>query len=252
MSFAIYSNNLVDQSVITASTVNANFPTLNIKDERRSKVYRSTSNSDEVVFDFGETSEVNTVFLIADKRNGFGISTVSIEFNATDSWGSPAATESFTFSEEFGVGFKEFIATHSYRFCRLVLTSTLGYCEIANVFIGKKLNITKSINFGWTYRDIELVNQKSNRYGQVFSDVISRQKVINCSMKYLSKDDMDQFFIAYDEKGESRPLFIMLGCANMTNDFRRFSGMVYFQDIPTITNTSFNKYSLSMVFKEAM
>lgn len=252
MSFSIYGVNLVDQSVLTASTVNANFPVNNIKDERRSKVFRSTSNSDEVVFDFGETSDVNTIFIVPDKRYGFGVTAVTIEFNGANSWGAPAATETMTLSEEFGLGFKEFTTTHSYRFCRLVLTSTLGYCEIANVFLGKKLNISKSINFGWTYKDAELVNQKANRYGQVFSDIISRQKVINCTLKYLSKDDLDQFFLAYDSKGESKPLFIKIGCDEMINDYRRFSGMVYFQDVPSITNTHFNKYSVSMTFKEAM
>lgn len=252
MSFNIYSNNLVDQSTLTASTENANFPVENIQDYRRSKVFRSTTNSDNIVFDFGETSEVNTVFLISDKRNGFGFSTVTLEFNGTNSWGAPAATESVTFSTEFGVGFKEFTTTHSYRFCRMVITSTLGYCEVANIFLGKKNDITRSIDFGWSYRDSELVNQKTNRYGQIFSDIISRQKIINCSMKYLSKDYLDELFLAYDFCGESRPLFIKLGCDEMINDYRRFSGMVFFQDVPAITNQYFNKYNLSMVFREAM
>jgi hypothetical protein len=252
MSFALYSKNLVNQSTITASSVNANFPVNNIKDDRRSKVFRSTTNSDSVVFDFGETSEVNTVFLISDKRNGFGFSTVTLEFNATNTWGSPAATESVTFSTEHGVGFKEFLTTHNYRFCRMVMTSTLGYCEISNIFLGKKQNIVRGINFGWSYKDEELVSKKFNRYGQQFSDVISRQKTINCQVQYLNKDNLDELFHTYDFCGESRPFFIQLGCDEMVNDYRRFSGMVYFTDVPSITNTSFNKYSISMTLREAM
>lgn len=251
MSFEIYSENLVDQSTLSSSSENLLFPLSNVKDYRRSKVFRSATSSDSIVFDFNETSEVEAVFLISDKRNGFGFSTVTLEFNATDSWGSPAATEVVTFSTEHGVGFKEF-NTHSYRFCRMVLTSTLGYCEVSNIFLGKKNDIVRSINFNWNYRDLELVNQKTNRYGQIFSDIISRQKTINASLSNLDKDMLDEFFKAYDSKGESRPLFIKLGCAEMSNDFRRYSGMVFFQDIPTISNPRFNKYNLSMIFKEAM
>lgn len=251
MSFKLYSDNLVDRSSLSSSSENLLFPISNIKDPRRSKVFRSTSNSDSVVFDFLETSDVDTVFLISDKRNGFGFSTVTLEFNATDSWGAPAATETVTFSNEFGVGFKEF-TLKSYRFCRMVITSTLGYCEVANLFLGTKLNIVRSINFNWNYRDLELVNQKTNRYGQIFSDIISRQKVINCALSNLNKDQLDEFFKAYDTKGESRPLFVQLGCAEMINDYRRFSGMVYFQDIPTISNQGFNRYSLSLILREAM
>lgn len=251
MSFSIYGQNLVAQSTITSSSVNALFPVSNIKDYRRSKVFRSTSNSDSVVFDFNETSVVDTVFLISNKRSGFGFSTVTLEFNATNVWTSPAATETVTFSTEHGVGFKEFTSAHEYRFCRMVMTSTLGYCEVANIFLGTKNDIVKSINFNWNYRDLELVNQKTNRYGQIFSDIISRQKVINCSISNMNKENLDQFFLVYDSCGESKPLFVKIGCAEMSNDYRRFSGMFYFQDIPTVSNPNFNKYSVSLTLREA-
>jgi hypothetical protein len=37
----------------------------------------------------------------------------------------------------------------------------------------------------------------------------------------------------------------------MINDHRRFSGMVYLNSMPTITNTSFGRYSMSMSMEEA-
>jgi len=250
--FEMYTKNLVDQSVITASSENALFPKSNIQDARRSKVFRSTSNSDSVVFDFGETSDVNTCFIVADKRNGFGISTLTLQFNGTNSWGAPAATETITFSEQHGLGFLEFTTTHSYRFCRAVLTSTLGYCEVSKIYLGTKMELGRSINFGWSYKDSEIVSQKSNRYGQIFSDIISRQKTINASLSYLTKDQLDKIFEIYDLCGESKPFFVKIGCDNMINDNRRFSGMVYFDNVPTITNSNFNKYNMSISLKEAL
>jgi len=251
MSFQLYSHNLVDQSTLSASTENANFPVENIQDPRRSKVFRSTSNSDNIVFDFGETSDIDTFFIVPDKRNGFGISTISLQFNATNEWSSPAATESITFSTTHGVGFVEFAAVRSYRFCRMVLTSTLGYCEIANVFLGQKLEIEKSINFNWNYKDEELSTSKLNRYGQQFTDVILRRKVVNCAISYMSKDQLAAFFTAYDYCGESRPMFVKIGCAEMSDDYRRFSGMYFFNDVPTVTNAYFNKYNVTMALREA-
>jgi hypothetical protein len=252
MSFAIYSENLVDQATLTASTENASFPVENIQDYRRSKVFRSTSNSDNIVLDFGSASDVNTFFIVPDKRNGFGVATITLEFNSSDSWGAPAATETITFSETHDLGFKEFTATHSYRYCRIVLTSTLGYCEIANIFLGVKNNVVRGIKFGWSYKDAEIVNQKANRYGQIFSDIISRQKQISCSIQYMDKDNLDEFFKAYDLCGESKPFFIRIGCDEMSNDYRRFSGMVFFKDVPSVVNNNFNKYSVSMQLAEAM
>jgi len=249
MSFKICSDNLVEQAVITASTENALFPKENIQDYRRSKVFRSTSNSDNLIFDLQETSEINTVFIVADKRAGFGVSTVTIEFNATSNFTSPAYSIAVPFSTTFGIGFVEF-ATINYRFARIVMTSTLGYCEMGKVFIGKSIPLTRSINFGWSIKDEELSTKSFNRYGQIFADVLFRQKVINVSMNLLDKLDLDLMNQMLDDRGETKPLYIILGCSEMVVDNRRFSGPVYLTDVPTITNTFFNKYAMSLSMRE--
>lgn len=250
MSFEIYSDNLLHQSIISASSENLLFPLSNLKDPRRSKVFRSNTGSDSIVLDFEETSEVDSFIMTDNKLTGFGVSTITLEFNGTNEWSSPAATEVVSFSPIHGVGFAEF-TTKSYRFCRIVMTSTLGFCELGKIFIGKKLDIGRSINFGWTIKDNELSNKQVNRYGQIFTDLIMRQKTISASMSLLDKDQLDKIFSWLDLVGETKPFFIKLGCDNMINDYRRFSGMVYLSDVPTITNPYFNKYNLSMTLIEA-
>lgn len=250
MSFEIYSDNLVIQSIITASSENAQFPVDNILDPRRSKVYRSTSSSASIVFDFGETSQVDSFFLVADKRNGLGVSTITLEFSHTNVWTSPAATEVITLNAEYNAGYKEF-TVKEYRFCRMVMTSTLSFCEIANVFIGKKLDLNRSINFNWSIKDNELSRKQTNRYGQIFSDIINKQRVINASLSLLDKDQLDKINSVIDLYGETKPFFVRIGCDNMVNNPLRFSGMFYFNDIPQISNPNFNKYNLSFSLIEA-
>lgn len=250
MSFEIYSDNLVRQSIITASSENAQFPVNNILDPRRSKVYRSTSSSASIVFDFGETSEVDSFFLVADKRHGLGVSTITLEFSHTNVWTSPAATEVITLNAEYNAGYKEF-AVKEYRFCRMVMTSTLSFCEIANVFVGKKLDLNRSINFNWSIKDNELSRKQTNRYGQIFSDIINKQRVINASLSLLDKDQLDKINSVIDLYGETKPFFVRIGCDNMVNNPLRFSGMFYFNDIPQISNPNFNKYNLSFSLIEA-
>ena len=242
--------NLVDSSTITASTENALFPASNLQDSRRSKVFRSTTNSDNIVIDMQETSAVNTVFIVSDKRSGFGVSTVTVEFNATNTWGSPAYSVAVPFSTIHGIGFVEFPSTVNYRFARVVMTSTLGYCELSKIFIGSFLALTRSINFGWTIKDEELSQKSRNRYNQLFVDVISRQKTINFSMSYIDKVDLALLNSLLDRAGETKPVYMILGDNTMVDDNRRFSGPVFLDDIPTITNPFFNKYSLSMTMRE--
>lgn len=245
-----YSSNLVDQSTVTASTENAFFPVQNIQDSRRTKVFRSTTNSDSVVFDFQEASEFDSIIIVDNPSSGFGISTITLEANATNTWGAPAFSQSVTYSTEYGIGIVEFTA-QTYRFARLVLTSTLGYCELSKVFIGKKIETSRGINQGWTYRDSDLSTITENRYGQKFVDLRERQRVFNGSMSNLDQGDMDLIFEIYDDKGISKPFYIQIGCADGISDIRRFTSMVYLTSIPTITNRFFNNYALSLSMEEA-
>lgn len=251
MSLLFYSNNLIDNSTITASTENLNFPTSNLKDPRRTKVFRTLSNSDTLILDFQETSEIDSIFIVDEPRNGFGVSTLVFDLNATSNFTSPAYSNSLTFSTTHGVGFKSF-PIQNYRFCRLSLSSTLGYCELSKIFIGKAIDLGKGPNFSWSYQDKDLSIVKENRYGQRFVDIITRQKQVNMAFSLLNKDQLDKIFQIYDEKSTTKPFFFSVGCSTMINDPNRFSGMVYLNSIPVITNTSFGRYSLSMTLEEAM
>lgn len=251
MSLLFYSNNLIDNSTITVSSENLNFPPSNLKDPRRTKVFRTLTNSDTLILDFQETSEIDSIFIVDEPRNGFGISTLSFDLNATSNFTSPAYSNSLTFSTTHGVGFKSF-PIQSYRFCRLSLTSTLGYCELSKVFIGKAIDLGKGPNFSWSYQDKDLSIVKENRYGQRFVDIITRQKQVNMAFSLLNKDQLDKIFQIYDEKSTTKPFFFSVGCSTMINDPNRFAGMVYLNSIPVITNTSFGRYSLSMTLEEAM
>lgn len=250
---SFYSDNLVDQANVTVSSENLLFPKSNLKDSRRTKIFRSNSNSDSIVFDFQETSIVDSILLVDDHRNGFGFSIAILEMNGTNEWSDPAFSQAITINHAQGFAFAEF-PQESYRFARLVLSSTLGYCEVSKVFIGKKIAFANGmgINLGWTYQDKELSTIKENRYGQKFIDVITRQKQINFSITSMDPDELDQVLEIYDNKGSTKPFWMRLGCADMINDQDRFAGMYYMTAVPGITNRSFALYDISMTIEEAM
>lgn len=251
MSLKFFTGNLIDNATFTASSQNLNFPPSNLNDPRRTKVFRTLNNTDTLILDFQETSEIDSIFIVDEPRNGFGISTLALDLNATSNFTSPSYSDTLTFSTVHGVGFKSF-TQQDYRFARLSLTSTLGYCELSKVFIGKELALGKGPSFGWSYQDKDLSTVKENRYGQRFVDVITRQKQVNISLSLLEKDQLDKIFKIYDENSNTKPFFVSIGCVNMINDPNRFAGMVYLNSVPVITNTSFGRYSLSMTLEEAL
>lgn len=250
-SFEIYSDNLLYQSKISASSENALFPLSNILDARRTKVYRSTNRVTEIILDFNETSEIDCFMIVDDKRNGFGVSSIQLEFYSTSNFDYAVGEEDIDLNPQLGLGYKEF-AKKEFRFCRIKLESSLDYCEISNFFIGKKMDLGRSINFGWSIKANDLSRKTVNRYGQVFIDKISSQRTINCALSLLDKDQLDKILQWLDTHSEIRPFFVRIGCDNMVNDNRRFSGMVYLSDAPTITNSSFGRYNLSLSLTEAM
>lgn len=249
--FKLYDVNLVDQAKLTVSSENALFPLSNILDSRASKVFRSNSSNTNIVLDFQESAEINGIFILPNKRDGFGFSSVTVEFSHTSDFASPAYSKTISFSETLEIGYASF-DTISYRFCRIVMTSSLPYCELSNIFIGKDLGLNTTINFGWTYKNEELSQKSYNRYGQQFTDVISRQKVLGFSFKLVSKEDIELINVMLDRVGETKPFYISIGANTMSMDFRRYSGCVFLTDTPTISNSSFARYNLSMTVKEAM
>ena len=246
-----YSNNLIDLATATASNANALFPVSNLKDPRRSKVVRTTTASDTIVFDFGSAKTINSI-VIAPTMTGFGVSGITLELNSTNTWTSPAVSQVVMLNTTHGFGYKEF-SNQSYRYARLVLTSSLSYCEISKVFIGQSISFSNGmgIDLGWNYQDKELANIKENRYGQKFIDTILRQKQISFSLKSMNKDELDQVLEIYDSKGMTKPFYMRLGDTTMINDPARFSGMFYLNSIPQINNKSFGLYDMSTNLEEA-
>ena len=255
MSIKFLSNNLIDSATITASTADAQYPVTNLNVDHRTKTYRSTSNSDNIVFDFGGAEECDYFAIVDNYKNGFGVTAITIEANGTDSWGSPAFTTTATLDTTFGVSIKAFSSAQTYRFWRVVLTSTLGYCEIANMFIGKAIAIsTNGINYNWAYKNKDLAKITQNREGQKFIDDIGTKKELtNLQFQIMDKTEMDSIFSVYDANRTVKPFFVYLDLEtdSLSNNDDRYNGMYYFKDSPSFENVNSGYYNTTINLDEA-
>lgn len=254
MSLKFLSNNLVDSSTLTPSTTNAQYPVANINDPRRTKTFRSTSNSDNVVIDLGSAEAVDHFAIVDNWQNGFGVTSITIEANGTDVWTSPAFSTTVTLDTDFGVGIASFLS-QSYRFWRIVMTSTLGYCEVANIFLGSASTITTNgVGYNWSYRNNDLSNSSRNRYGQEFFDEIGTQKELsNLSFQIMDKDEQDVILSVYDTNRLTKPFFIYfdLESDSLVNNDDRYSGFYRFTSAPSFTNINSGYYNTSLSLREA-
>ena len=255
MSLKFLSSNLMEGASLTASTANAQYPVSNLTDPRRTKTYRSTSNSDNIVIDLGTAESIDHFAVVDNWQNGFGVTAITIEANGTDSWGAPAFSTTVTLDTTFGVGIKAFSSAQSYRFWRIVLTSTLGYCELSNIFLGAATQITTNgVNYNWSYTNRDLSRQSTNRYGQKFIDDIGTQKELNnLQFQVMDKDEIDKIHEVFDLNRTVKPFFVYMDLEsdNLYNNDDRFNGFYYFKDSPEFTNINSGYYNTTLAMIEA-
>lgn len=245
-----FNNNLVDSAIITPSSEDANFPASNLKDPRRTKVYRSTTSSDFLGIDFGTAKEIDSFFIVGDPRTGLGISSITVEIDPGGNWFMPAFSQTVTLDDEFNMGVIVFPIINS-QYAKISFTSSGSFCELSKIFIGKHIDLGRGPSFNWSYQSTDLSKIQENRYGQKFVDTIIRQKKINMSFSLLSKDQLAQLLEIIDSKSNTLPFFIELGDDTIINNHNRFSGMVYLSSIPSVSNSSFARYALGLQLEEA-
>jgi hypothetical protein len=248
-----YATNLIDQATISTDSENLLFPKSNIQHDFRTKVFRSTANTVRIIFDLQETSAIDSLVIVDHPREGFGFSVGALMLNATSDFSSPAFSQDITISHTHGIAYAEF-TQQEYRFAALDLVSTGGYCELSNLFLGKKIEFDSGAGpeFGWKFRDDELSTTKKNAWGQRFTDVKARQKKFSWDLKALNKTELDQMFELIDLCGETKPFFFRMGTTDMINDPDRLSGMYFISNVPDITNFSFGLWNMPMSVEEAM
>ena len=92
---------------LTANSVNINYPTTNILDNRLTRQFRTVDaiTTAEIVWDAGAAVTVDSIGL-NNHNISSGVTTLKIQGNATDAWGAPTIDETLTWSS--GIITKQF------------------------------------------------------------------------------------------------------------------------------------------------
>jgi hypothetical protein len=252
VSFLIY--NEIDNAIISASSENYTFPLSNLQDDRRTKVFRSNSNSDSVLIDLGTFREIDSFFIVDHPMNGFSLTSLTLELNSVNNWVSPPVSIPITLDYKHGVGSYFFTAPVTYRYARLVMTSTSGYCELSKVFLGLKNNYANSdFSYPLNFNENNLAVITKNRYGQKFIDEINTQKSLKAKIDYVPKEDIDDMLDWLEYVSITRPFFISF-CedAQFSNEPNRLNGYYYLASEPNIQLSTGNFWSFDINLEEAL
>ena len=226
------SDNLVLDSGLSVISggENSQFPLINIQHPFTTKTFRSTSNTSEILVDLKITQSVDAFAIVGSSIEGLGVTTVTLYGSGTTDF-TGATPITVDLSPEHNFGFKLFDAGGSFRFWKVELTNTAGFCELSNIYLGQKTQLLENTlsrdSFRYTQKDN--ANIRTNTYNQRFIDKKNTVVSLSGEIKFATSDEFDTLNGIYTTHGETEPVWFILDpddCISTNSKFL-FSGYFY-------------------------
>lgn len=248
-------NNLLDLATLTESSEVSGFPAENVQHPFRSKVWRTaggTPGTANLVIDHGTAKAIDCIAL-AGYNWISAPSTLDLEFNATDSWGSPAHTESLTWAATPTVnGNKACIVkkfnSQSYRYNRLNVVYATGDWDLGRIFLGAYFEPTNNYLYGWGQDLIDPSKKLRTIGGQDHVDEIEMYRTMKLSIVVSTQAQWELYQKMVNQVGHHKDLFIAFDYDNEPNELTMYGKLI---QIPKMTRPFRSKFDLKLSFQES-
>lgn len=208
--------NLIDGAavVLTPTSEVATLPVENITNEARSIPWRTgTSTATErVVIDFGSAMAATSVILL-DHTLTAADSAITLEANATDSWGAPSFSTTLTWTAD---AIAKVFASQSYRYWRLSFTkSSAGeFRDIGRVFLGTYYETAEQPDYdGYKDELIDLSDMVKTPSGQSYVDLRDKFRTFTCDFSRIPQSEVTSMRALADYVGTSISFFQQVDAA---------------------------------------
>lgn len=204
-------------TVVTASNINPNFPTTNLKNPLRSKRVRTSDGTTtlEIVFDMITSEDINSAVLLWPKEDGIRLSetaTIKVQANATNVWTSPTVDETLTVNNTYMVASHYFTSGQSYRYWRVVIEDAgnpYDFIELGLVWLGTSLDIGNAEN-GFEFKQIDPSQTMSNDFGHQYTDEYPLRSILQINYRLLEYTTVQVLENAYRLNGIKKPVMVIL------------------------------------------
>ena len=264
MGVLICADNYLDPSVLNAqtySTQETNFPATNLTEEkRRSKVWRSTSDSAQwIKWDLGISSTPKAFFAVGRKSIPIALTTgatIKLQGNSTDSWGAPEYEETIAYNENIlQIIDTAGLHTSALRWWRLYIddaSNPNGYLELGFCYLGDALVTTQGqVQFPLGVTLIDNSNTVYSLSGASFSEPRPYTEALSLEWNYLNKTEKESIDSVFATVQTYSPFFIALDpSAVIGSDATIYSRYVKFASSPSFSYFRPGLFSCSMVLRE--
>lgn len=244
---------------MVASSADSEFPVANLAHPFRSKVWRTTGKTDEnVVIDLGAATNIDSVALIFDPLGGIKFTTsatITIQANATDSWGTPSVSQALTVDTVNKTATHFFATNQSYRYWRLRLqdaTNTRTYLEVSKLLLSKATQLTQTPDIGFKYTLDDQSKVQKTAYGHQYADLYPIKKGFEYNYEALTQADFVTLLEIYRLKGNTQVIAFALDPTEQFLDKERYFIYGYFSGNFSGTNKFLGYFSNPLKIEEAL
>ena len=212
----LYNMDTWDGATITGSSqANADLVPANVVHDHVSKMWRTTGKASEnIVFDLGTATKI-TVFSMFT-FNLTASATVTLQANASNSWGSPSYSQALTIATNSdGTVLQRIVyfLDQTYRYWRVTLADSgnaASYLQIGRIAAGEYYELTRNINqnFNITMYDPSEGDRVPGR--QTFFRNRNRYRRATVKYNLQSQAQTDKLSAIMLKTGNSRPLVLAL------------------------------------------
>ena len=212
----LYNMDTWDGATITGSSqANADLVPANVVHDHVSKMWRTTGKASEnIVFDLGTATKI-TAFSMFTFNLTSG-ATVTLQANASNSWGSPSYSQALTIATDADGAVLPrivYFLDQTYRYWRVLLAdsgNTATYLQIGRIAAGEYYELTRNINqnFNITMYDPSEGDRVPGR--QTFFRNRNRYRRATVKYNLQSQAQTDKLSAIMLKTGNSRPLVLAL------------------------------------------
>jgi hypothetical protein len=210
---------------------------------------------ESVVFDFLTTEPVNSVVLLWPKEDGIRLSgnaIVKVEANATNTWTSPAVSETLTVDDTFMAATHFFTTAQNYRYWRVTVQDPdNGYLfvELGLVWIGNSVDFNEAENgFKFTMKDQS--NVAKTDFGHKYVDQYPSVANLDFNYSFVLYDNVAVLDQAFRSNGVFKPVIAILDENEAVFDKDHFLVYGTFNPSFDLNHVSYNLFSGSCKIEE--
>ena len=244
-------NNIFDLATLVESSQDDDFPTENLQNPFRTKVWKTASGvgTANLVINHGIAKAVSAVAIVNYDWED-APSTLDLEFNMTDSWGDPSETESLTWlanPDVYGnpnIIIKTF-ASKSYQYNRLNIVHGSQF-QIGRIFLGTYFEPTRDYVHERTEKIVDPSFVDLTVGGQEHVDELTKYREREITFRFSEHQQYQYFQQLINSVGFDKNIVVAFDYDDYPGEQTLYGKIKEYDP-----RMEYNLYEFSMLFRES-